>query len=143
MSQAYLTSVMAAGQGVNPLFRFLGVNVVKIEPDETILHLPFRQDFIQGGGVVAGGVIATLADETMAHLVLANLRNGQKTATIEMNVRFLRPVFSGDIRAVATVVHRGGSVISTQAVIYDKKERLVAKAGASFFIIAPKETGER
>lgn len=129
---------MAAGQGVNPLFRFLGVNVVKIEPDETILHLPFRGDFIQGGGVVAGGVIATLADETMAHLVLANLKDGQKTATIEINVRYLRPVFAGDIRAVAVVVHRGGAVLSTQASVYDEKERLVARAGASFFVIAPK-----
>lgn len=138
MSQAYLSSVLAEGQGVNPLFRFIGVNVVKIEPDETILHLPFRPDFIQGGGVVAGGVIATLADETMAHLVLSNLAEGQKTATIEMNVRFLRPVFSGDIRAVAGVVHRGGTVISTRAGVYDEKERLVAEAGASFFVIAPK-----
>lgn len=138
LAKTYLSKVTTSNQEVNPLFSFLDVLVVKIDPDETVLRLPFRREFIQGGGVVAGGVLATLADEAMAHLVLANLAEGWKTATIEMNMRYLRPVFSGELRAVATLTHRGGSVLSTQAQLFDSKERLAAVAGASFFVIAPK-----
>ena len=60
-----------------------------------VLRLACKPEFVQGAGAVAGGVVAALADEAMAHVVLANLAEGQKTATIEMTVRYFRPVLTG------------------------------------------------
>jgi len=135
MPSRYLDAVREPGQKVNPLFTFLGVDFREVGPQRVILALPFRPEFIQGAGAVAGGIMAALADEAMAHVVLANLAEGQKTATIEMTVRYYRPVLEGGITAVAEVVNKGRRIISAEAVITDSKDRKVAKAGGSFFVL--------
>jgi uncharacterized protein (TIGR00369 family) len=139
MPGAYLEDVLKPGQTVNPLFSFLGVKVQAVSPEEAVLRLDFREEFKQGGGMVAGGILATLADEAMAHVVLANLGDGRRTATTEMNVRYFRPVQGSGLTARARVVHLGRSLISTEALVLDDRGRMVAKAGGSFFVIEPKK----
>lgn len=73
MPQTYLKKLQEDGQTVNPVFNFLGIVIEQISKEKVILRLPFKPGFIQGGGVIAGGIMATLADEAMAHLVIANL----------------------------------------------------------------------
>lgn len=136
--QNYLKKVQLPGQNVNPLFAYLGVVIEHISPERVVLRLPFRRDFIQGGGMIAGGIMATLADEAMAHAALANLKPAETTATIEMNVRYLKGCASGDITATATVVKKGRRVITLQAEITDAKNLSVARAGASFMVLDKK-----
>lgn len=135
MSDAYLEQVIKPGQTVNALFAFLGVRVESLTPQQVVLRLDYRPELLQGARVVAGGVMATLADEAMAHVVLANLESGKKTATVEMGVRYFRPVLEGGLTATASLVNRGRRIISTQAVVTDDKGRAVARAEASFFVI--------
>jgi uncharacterized protein (TIGR00369 family) len=136
--QEYLKKVQLPGQSVNPLFACLGVIVEQISPKRVIMRLPFRPDFIQGGGMIAGGIIATLADEAMAHAALANLEPGETTATIEMNIRYLKGCASGEIAAIATLVKKGRRVITLQAEIADKNKQTLAQAGASFMVLSKK-----
>ena len=133
--KGYLEKVRERDQTVNPLFRYLGVIVEQISTENTILRLPLKHDFIQGAGVVAGGILAALADEAMAHVVLANLDEGQSTATIEMNIRYLRPVKEGEISAAARLVKTGRQIITVAAEVRDEKNSLLADAGASFMVI--------
>ncbi len=135
----YLIKLREPNQTVNPLFQYLGVIVQTISPERAILRLPLRHEFTQGAGVVAGGVIATLADESMAHVVVANLDDGQSTATVEMNVRFLRSIIEGEISAEAKVVKKGRQIITVSAEVRDQKKSLLADAGASFIITKMKE----
>jgi uncharacterized protein (TIGR00369 family) len=129
---------MELNQTVNPLFNYLGIIVEHISPEKAILRLPFKHEFIQGAGVVAGGIFATIADETMAHVVLANLNEGQSTATIEMNLRYLRPIKEGEIRAVAKIIKKGRQIITVTADIRDEENSLLAYAGASFIVVKVK-----
>lgn len=138
MPQQYLDNVLKPGQAVNPLFAFLGVVPISIGRDKAVLELPFRPEFVQGGGVMAGGLLAALADEAMAHVVLANLEPGRRTATVEMSVRYFRPVLEGGLTATATLVHAGRRILSAEALVEDAKGRLAAKASGSFFVIEPK-----
>jgi len=138
MPQVYLKKLQMEGQTVNPLFTFLEVTIEKISKEKAILRLPFRNDFIQGAGVLAGGIMATLADEAMAHVVLANLQTGENTATIEMNIRYLKAIARGDIIAEAVLLKKGKRVITVQADILDDKRRLLAQTGASFMVIEKK-----
>lgn len=134
----YLKKVQLPGQCVNPLFAFLGVIVEQISPERVVMRLPFRTDFIQGGGMIAGGIIATLADEAMAHAALANLNAGETTATIEMNIRYLKGCASGDITATAALVKKGRRVMTLQTEITDEAHQTIAQAGASFIVLSKK-----
>ncbi|MBM4311049.1 MAG: PaaI family thioesterase [Deltaproteobacteria bacterium] len=135
----YLKKVRQPGQSVNPLFAYLGVVVDEISPGRTVMHLPFRPDFIQGGGTIAGGIIATLADEAMAHAALAGLSPGETTATIEMNIRYLKACPSGAITATAALIKKGRRVMTLQAELTDDNRQTVALAGASFMVLPKKE----
>jgi uncharacterized protein (TIGR00369 family) len=136
--QEYLKKVQQPGQTVNPLFAYLGVAVDEISPGRTVMRLPFRPDLIQGGGMIAGGIIATLADEAMAHAALAALSPGETTATIEMNIRYLNACSSGTLTATAAVVKKGRRVMTLRAEITDDAHQTIAQAGASFIVLSKK-----
>jgi uncharacterized protein (TIGR00369 family) len=131
--QEYLKKVQLPDQNVNPLFASLGVVVGKISPKKVVLQLPFKPDFIQGGGIMA-----TLADEAMAHAALANLKPGETTATIEMNIRYLRGCSSGDITATASLIKKGRRVITLQTEITNTDNQSIAQAGATFMVLDKK-----
>jgi uncharacterized protein (TIGR00369 family) len=122
----------------NPLFQYLGIIAEHISPKKVILRLPIKYEFNQDAGVVAGGILATIADEAMAHVVLANLNETQSTATIEMNIRYLHSIKKGEIIAVARIIKKGRKIITVTADVSDEKKSLLAQAGASFIIIESK-----
>lgn len=135
---AYFTALCCANQNVNPLFNFLGARFVRAEEGTAVLELPVSENLAQGAGVVAGGILATLADEAMAHAVMSILEDGQQTVTTEMNIRYLRatdPHGKGMLIGTGRVVKPGRSIITTDAEIRDANGRLLATAGGSFFVI--------
>ena len=138
MPSSYLEAVRQPGQTVNPLFAFLGIILVEAGPDRAVLDLPIKPEFFQGAAVVAGGIISALADEAMAHLVLANLGPDKRTATIEMAVRYFRPVrlsFPDRLRAEATLANLGRRIVSTEARVIAPENKVVAKASGSFIVL--------
>jgi uncharacterized protein (TIGR00369 family) len=73
----------------------------------------------------------------MAHAVLCELAEGREAVTAEMNIRFLRatdPKKGGELKARATVVKRGHSLYVAESAVYDAQERLLATAGATFYL---------
>ncbi len=135
MISDYLEAVRKPDQQVNPLFSRLGVEVVRIQPDEAELALTIRRDHLQGAGVVAGGVIAALLDEAMAHAVLAGLEDAQQTATVELSTRYMRTVREGQrVVAYGRVLKRGRRVVTVEAELRMLDGELAAKALASFLV---------
>ena len=130
----YLKEVCKEGQVVNNLFITLGVQVEAVDNQQCVLRLPVTPAILQGAGKVAGGVLATLADEAMAHCVIANLEEGQITATIEMNVRYLRGTAEGELVAYGRIVRRGRTIITAEAEVKNAEGVLLATAGASFWV---------
>ncbi|MBU1001128.1 MAG: PaaI family thioesterase [Proteobacteria bacterium] len=141
MPENYLQAVVLAGQTVNPLFSTLGIEVQSLGDGCAVLRLPCGQGLVQGAGMVAGGVLATLADEAMAHAVLSTLTNGQVTATLDMSVRFLSPARKGEeLRAEAVVIRRGQRVVFARVEVLGTKGQAVASADASFLVGPVKKT---
>ena len=137
MKNAYLMALCRDGQNVNPLFNLLGAKLVEAEDGRARIDLPLSPCLAQGMGVVAGGILATLADEAMAHAVISLLDEDRFMVTTEMNIRYLRasdPQRDGILSAAAVVVKPGRSIITTSAEIVDETGRLLATAGGSFFV---------
>lgn len=132
--QNYLDEIVKPQQNVNNLFNTLGVIVEKVGKDEAILRLPLGPQFFQGGKSTGGGIIATVADEAMAHVVLPNLEEGQRTVTIEMNIRYLRGIAEGELVATSKIVRRGRTIITAEADVCNGEGLLLATAGASFWV---------
>jgi uncharacterized protein (TIGR00369 family) len=138
MTQQYLRDVCSEGQGVNPLFDTLEARITRVENGEAEMRLPISRRICQGGGMVAGGILATMADEAMAHAVMSILGDHQATVTAEMNVRYLRGADArkgGELRCLARLVKRGQHICVAEAEVRDQDNRQLIIAGASFFLL--------
>lgn len=137
MPHTYLKAVQQEDQRVNALFGFLSARLEQAADGRARLSMPITEKVAQGGGMVAGGILATLADEAMAHAVLSALPEGRFAVTAEMNIRYLRgaaPRQGGTLRAEARVVRQGASLCVADAMVYDAQNRLLATAGATFAV---------
>ena len=135
LDDAYFKALQEEGQGVNPLLAYLGAVFEIISPAEARLKLEVSKYLLQGAGVVAGGILATMADEAMAHVVMANLEPDAKTATIEMNMRYLRSAREGTLFATGRIARQGRTIITTESEVRDQDNNLLALAGASFIVL--------
>ena len=136
--QDYLKAVVAGRPGANRLFDFLNVRLASAADGRSEIIMPVSFDLAQGGGLVAGGILATLADEAMAHAVMTLLAPGADIVTIEMNIRYLRAVNPSDpvnIVSIGNVLKNGRRVVSAESRVSDSGGRLLAVAGGSFQVI--------
>lgn len=135
MPQKYLEQVRLPDQTVNPLFAFLGMEVVELTPDCAVLCLTVKPELIQGAGKAAGGILAALLDETMAHAVLGGNAPGQQATTVDMNVSYYRPANRDDVLTCkAHVVKRGSRIVFSEATVRCEMHD-VAHATASFMLL--------
>lgn len=80
-----------------------------------------------------GGVFATLLDSAAGCAVQSTLPQGMGYTSLDLSVKFLRPVTAdtGRIRAVGTVLNGGRRTALAQAELFDEKDRLLAHATSS------------
>lgn len=89
-------------------------------------------------GSVHGGVHSTLLDTACGCAVHSTLAVGEGYTSLDLSVKFLRPVTveSGRLRAVGSVVQRGRRTALAEAHLYDAGDRLVAHATSSCMIFS-------
>jgi uncharacterized protein (TIGR00369 family) len=84
-------------------------------------------------GTIHGGILATFADVVSAYAVIATHGAGTGfLVTTELHIRYFRQPWSGPLKADATVVHRGRQLVSTECVIADADDRILARSTATF-----------
>ena len=89
-------------------------------------------------GSVHGGVVATLLDTAAACSVHSTLAPGELYTSLDLTVKFLRPVTvdSGRLRCEGSVLQRGRRTALAQAQLYDAQGRLVAHATSTCMIFS-------
>ncbi len=119
-----------------PLRRFLGMDIQDVAPGHAIARLEVTDDLLNPNGVVHGGVLFTMADTAMGKATLTTLEEGQWCASIEIQMRFLRPVHSGGLEADTTVTRRGRKVVHLESRILDTDGTLVATGAGTYAVIS-------
>ena len=87
-------------------------------------------------GTVHGGVLSTLLDTAAACSVHSTLAAGEAYTSLDLTVKFLRPVTveSGRLTATGSVVQRGRRTALAQAQLTDERGKLVAHATSTCMI---------
>ena len=122
-----------------PVAQLLGMRMTDVSPGSATFTLEPHQLHENGGGVVNGGVLATLLDMAVACAVMSTLPAGHRFTSIDLTVSMLRAAGadSGTLTCVGTVVKPGRQVSFTEARITDSKGRLIATATSSLLIVPP------
>jgi uncharacterized protein (TIGR00369 family) len=79
-------------------------------------------------GTIHGGWTATILDSAMACAAHSTLKAGEGYTTLEMKLNYVRPVMpeSDIVRCEGKLIHRGGSVITSEGRLVDARGRLLA-----------------
>ena len=119
-----------------PLRTFLDFTIDDGIDDEAVAALDVSDRHLNPNGVVHGGVVFTLVDTAMGRATMSVLEEGRICASIEVAVRYLRPITGGRLVATASVLRAGRRIVHLEGrVTVDGDDRPVAVVQASFAVL--------
>ena len=115
-----------------PFAKLIGMRLVGLEFDLAVIKIDMRDDLRHPGGILHGGVTATLIDTAMAFAVRTRLPVDAATATIDLTVHYLRPHISGTFTCTAKVVRAGKRIFTVSADVVNEEGKLLATAISTY-----------
>jgi len=111
----------------------LGWELVAVDPDAGTIEVAFMatDQFLNPVGVVQGGMLAAMLDDTLGPAVVATLGPGQFAMTTDLHVQFLAPVHPGRLVGFGRIVRRGQRVAFVAGELLDDSGAVVATAVAT------------
>jgi uncharacterized protein (TIGR00369 family) len=111
---------------------FVGLGGYDVVGDKVVVTLPLEQKHLNQLGLVHGGAIATLVDNSMG---LAGLVAAQRPlVTVEFKINFVRPARSGTLTATSKVDKLGEHLAFVQCEVTDDGGLLVARAFGTYMM---------
>jgi uncharacterized protein (TIGR00369 family) len=142
MSGAEFFAAISAGTiPPPPIARALDFDGVSFGEGRAAFRLTPREFHYNPLGSVHGGVFATMADSACGCAVHTMLPAGVFYTSLDLSVKFLRPVTvgTGPITAEGTVVHLGRRTALAEARITDEAGKVYVTATSSCLLIRPEE----
>jgi uncharacterized protein (TIGR00369 family) len=118
-----------------PCAATLGAEIIEVANGESTAAFLATEQFSNPGGVVQGGFLAAMLDDTMGLATVSALPEGQFSTTIEMRVSFVRAARAGRLIGHGRVVHAGRSVVFTEASLTTESGELIATASSSLRVV--------
>ncbi|MCW2902018.1 MAG: thioesterase superfamily protein [Streptosporangiaceae bacterium] len=125
---------MAAGRLPGPpIASTLDFSIDEVEHGRVVFRCVPAEEHFNPIGSVHGGLYATLADSAAGCAVHSTLPEGMAYTSLDLSVKFLRPVVigTGPIRAVGVVRNRGRRTALAEVEVLDANDRLLAHATSS------------
>ncbi len=105
----------------------LGLEVAELGGELARGAARVRPQLTDAGGQVHGGVFAAVAQDLVARATAGALAaEGGEAIGLSNQTSYLRPIFSGEIRAVARRRHRGRSTWVWEVAMNDDQDELCA-----------------
>jgi uncharacterized protein (TIGR00369 family) len=122
----------------NPFAISLEAAVISVNLAEKTLRARFNPgpQYLQGAGVLQGGILATMLDFSMAFITLAVLPEDLSCATAQLNIHYLKAAQPGLYYAQSGVEKSGKRLVFTYAnLVPDGGTEPVASATAVFTVL--------
>ena len=116
-----------------PAADLLGWELVAVDPDAGTIEVAFAatEAMLNPVGVVQGGLLAAMLDDTLGPAVVATLGPGEFAPTADLHVQFLRPARPGRLVGRGRVVRRGRDLAFLAGELLDDAGEVVAVATAT------------
>jgi uncharacterized protein (TIGR00369 family) len=89
----------------------IGARIVRVEPGEVELELPFRDDLTQQHGFLHAGIVTTLVDSACGYAALSVMDNESAVLSVEYKVNVLAPAVGERMRAIGRVIKPGRTLV--------------------------------
>jgi len=119
------------GFGTFFLARLLGLDITYGEDDCTV-RCTVKDFMYNPQGSLHGGLIATILDISMGHLLTHSTGVGM---TLQMNTQYIKPARDGIVQARATFLRRGRSINYLESRMTDADDALMAVATSTWRLL--------
>jgi uncharacterized protein (TIGR00369 family) len=138
--KGFFWDVMEGRRSPPPAAVLLGFELLAIDPSQGTIRVRFtaKPEFANPIGVVQGGFLAAMLDDTLGPALTATLEPDQFAPTIELKVNFVAPAKPGPLFADGRVVARGGSIAFLAGELRSEDGALIATATATARIVVPR-----
>jgi len=126
----------------------MGLRVLDVGPGWSKASASHREDLTQPAGIMHGGVISSLIDTGIAHALMMTdrltelRREGGALVSVDLRVKFIRPVSQGTIFCDAKIVRLGRQIVHAEAVVTSEDGKEVAR-GDAIYMAVPQSQIER
>ncbi len=122
-----------------PAADLLGWELLSVDPDAGTIEVAFTatEQFLNPVGVVQGGLLAAMLDDTLGPALVATLGPGEFAPTADLHVQFLRPALPGRLVGRGRIVRRGAGVGFLAGELVDATGATVAVATATAVVRGP------
>ena len=134
LDQDLKSKILAATDDGIRFWHLLGMQIEDLRRGWARVRIPFDEKLTNAAGRMHGGVIFSAADSATGIALLGLLEKGERIATLEMKINYLKPVFTEDIIAEARIVHRGQRTAVGDVDIKDASGHQVAKSLSTYAI---------
>ncbi|AKG53616.1 thioesterase PaaD [Dehalogenimonas sp. WBC-2] len=118
--------MLRSGSAVEPVWRFLGIELIEIEEGYAKAGLKLKPEFLNFAGLVHGGIIMTLADSVFGYAV--NTLHFP-TVACQFNTHLLAPPLPDDkLIAECRVVKSGKRMVMAEISVENQDGKIIAKA---------------
>lgn len=99
-----------------------------------LIRFPVRDFLFNPQGSLHGGIIATVMDISMGHLLQQTNRPGG--ATLEMKVQYLKPLTLGMATCEARFLSAGRNIAFLESRLYDDQNQLAAFSSSTWKVLS-------
>ncbi len=94
-----------------------------------------RAEFLNPAGMVQGGFLVAMLDDTMGPSVLVKSRGDYMTTSVDIHAHFLRPVRLAPVYCEAEVTKMGRTIAYIEGKLFDEKGKLCVRCVSSAMIM--------
>jgi uncharacterized protein (TIGR00369 family) len=125
---AFLRGMLEGRHPAPPFSRTTNVYMILAEEGRVVFEGEPTENFFNPLGTIHGGWTSAILDSAMACAIHSTLNAGQGYTTVEMKLNFVRPILpnTGKVTCEGVLIHRGGTLATSEGKLFDAKGRLLA-----------------
>ncbi|HJR18428.1 MAG TPA: PaaI family thioesterase [Actinomycetota bacterium] len=129
--------------GSSKFAQWMGLSLVGLGDGTSEVRLDLEAHHFNPGGIVHGGVLATLLDGCIGLALRTKLGMDKDHVTVDLNVQYISAMRAGALIGRGKAVRVGDRVSHGEAELTTEDGRLVAKGSATFLVIPARRRDER
>ena len=129
--------------GVPPIATLIGFDAVEMDHARSVFEMDASSRHANPMGTLHGGVICDLSDAAMGTAMATTLEDDESFTTLDLTVKFFKPIWNARLRATAHVIKRTRTLGLIECEVEDDKGSLVAKVFGTCMVLRGQEARGR
>jgi uncharacterized protein (TIGR00369 family) len=118
-----------------PVAKLIGVEFASIDLGHSVMELKAGPQHANPMGTLHGGILCDLADAALGTAMASTLEDDESFTTLDLTVKFLKPVWNAQLRATARMVKRTRSLGLLECDVTDDRGSLVARVYSTCMVL--------